>query len=188
MTEVVVAQEAEPKSSEELFQDLWERMPENMRLYQELITKRNSLYDSLKSHRDRIADIDIDKPALSHPSETAYSALSVYIADRQLSAVQGEMIELDRAGGWLKFLELRGREVRVEPLGDRFDIHLLSEGNYVKRTKKPKNGIITRVSLTPSNGGSIQFEDTGFFKDFDRSAHPLFDRHKQEPQFKIEFI
>ena len=49
-----LAQELVTKNKEELLYQLWEQMPQNMRLYQELQAKSNSLHQSLNSRRSKI--------------------------------------------------------------------------------------------------------------------------------------
>ena len=147
MSELAQA-EARVQSQEGLFYELLEQMPENMRLYQELVAKQHSAYDAMQSHRLKLADIDINSRPSSHPEETAYVALGLYVMDRRHGAIQAEMRELDLTGGWPKLWGLRGREVRVEPLGDIFKIKTNTDGNTCgtrqqtceRQTRRTENG------------------------------------------------
>jgi hypothetical protein len=187
MSELAAAEDKK-ETPEELFYRLMEQLPENMRLYQELVEKRNNLYEERRSSGSIVANIDIDAPPESHPEEGARDALGVYVADRRLRAVEKQLQELDDAGESVRFVGLQGRKVRVEPLGAIHKIATIARGNnYIGGTKRSKTGTLTELRLRPSEGGVIEFK-TRFSGDSHLSAHPIFDRHGQEPQFKIELL
>jgi hypothetical protein len=180
--------EDKTKSPEDLFYQLLEQMPANMTLYEELQDRRNDLWTMRKSYDSRIESIDINAALESHPPEVAYGALGLYVLDRKISALERQMQELDRAGDWIEFIDLHGRKVRVEPLGDVHKIATIAPGNnYIGGTKRAKAGTLTEIRLRPSEGGVIHFR-TKLSGDSHRSAHPLFDHFKKEPQFNIELL
>jgi len=187
MSELAQA-EFKTESPEDLFYRLMEQLPANRTLYEELQSSRNTLLAMRRSYDGQIEAIDINAALESHPSEVAYEALGLYVVDRKINALEKQMNELDSAGDWTKFIDLHGRKVRVEPLGDTHGIATIAPGgNYISSTKKAKNGILNRLALRPSDGGYIQFR-TKFSGDTHRSAHPLIDRLHNEPQFKIELL
>jgi hypothetical protein len=187
MSELVQA-EVQTETPEELFFRLMEQMPANMTLYEELQNRRNDLRATRKSYGRRIEGIDLNLPLESHSEEVAYSALGLFVVDRKISVLEAQMYELDNAGDWTKFMDFRGRKVRVEPLGDIWKITTIAPGhNYVGSTKRPKTGTLTQLSLRPSDGGYIRFK-TKLSGDNYRSADPIFDRFDKEPQFHIELL
>lgn len=188
MSELAQA-EVKTETPEELFYRLMEQMPANMALYQELQQERNDLWTQLKSYRNSLIDkVDITQTAETHPQGVAYNALGLYVVERKIMALEKQMHDLDYAGEWTKFIDLHGRKVRVEPLGDIWKIDEIAPGhNYIGSTKRQKAGTLIELNLRPSEGGRLHFK-TRFSGDNHRSASPLFDHLKREPQFRVEFL
>jgi hypothetical protein len=185
-TTTVEEGESKTQTPEELFYELLAQMPENMRLYQQLRQKERSFYDKHQAHSSRLADIDIDLPAHLHPQEITTGAMALYLADRNLQSVRKQMREMDVAGDWAKFMALRGRDILVTPIEDS-RIHKSIDGSFMGSIRDTKEGRVRKISLTPSDGGWIEFNGK-IFKGTDLSADPLFDPYTFEPHYEIELL
>lgn len=175
-------------------QYLLEGLAVNMRMYDELIVKRNAMAAALNTFGE-FDELEIEEVP-SQPPEIAYKALAFVVSKHKLASIEGEIKGLEGSafsaelslmlGGLYKkkYYEITSldpdRKIGAFYATDYSDRLL----NYAGRSYSSRKGKVRKLDLNPSRGGFINLLSRGGII---YQAGPLIDRDNEyQPLFEIK--